>query len=438
MYKRQPFGVASLGLTVATTEDVVARARRRPGAHNQRHRFVERELATALAAQYRRRIHGTAEPEEGDDFEDQIRRIPEFRSALRRIWPRLAPHELVHDLLGATALLRAAGKGLFSQTDLELVHRPRSDALDEVAWTAADAALIDEARTLLGPGRAQRRATLPSQSVRELFDPQPLTEAVPDDEVIRSYGHIVVDEIQDLSAMQLRMLARRSISGSMTVVGDMGQATAPAAAGSWESVVAHLAPRKPPTIVELTVSYRTPAEVLEAAAGVLLAAEPTLRPPKPVRTTGMSPDLRVLEAPALLGAVAVAARREIEAVGNGRVAVLAAPSDFDRVAAALREAGLDPVDPRFAGGVGLAAQLVLLPADDANGLEFDAVIVVEPSAVASRGSADASPTPRGLRTLYVAMTRPTRRLTVLGTTAVPGLVATEGGAQMWHAEAAIK
>ncbi len=96
-----PFGVAVLNASVAMTEEIVARARRRPGPHNQRHRFVERELASALAAQYRTRVYGSATGEEDDDVEEQVRRAPEFRAVLRRVWPRLAPHELVHDLLGA-------------------------------------------------------------------------------------------------------------------------------------------------------------------------------------------------------------------------------------------------------------------------------------------------------------------------------------------------
>lgn len=431
-----PFGVAELTMTAAMTEDVVTRAKRRPGAHNQRHRFVERELAGVLASQYRRRIFGSVVSEEGDDFEEQIRRAPQFRAALRRIWPRLAPHELVHDLLGAHPLLRAGGEGLFSDHEFDLLFRPRSASLDDVAWTAADAALVDEARTLLGPARIPRRQPAPTPGVRDLFENPPAHEATTDEE-IRSYGHIVVDEVQDLSAMQLRMLGRRSISGSMTVVGDMGQATAPGAAGTWDLVITHLAPRRTPTIVELTVSYRTPLEVLDAAAGVLAAAEPTLRPPRPVRTTGVLPDLRVVGGADLGAAVASATQRELDAVAPGRVAVLVASSDFERVLAALLDAGLPAVDPRTASGEGLAAHLVVLPADDANGLEFDAVIVVEPAKVAERGGTGHGPTSRGLRTLYVAMTRPTRRLTVLGTSLLPTVDVSLKGAQMWHAEAAI-
>ncbi|HEV3213790.1 MAG TPA: AAA family ATPase [Acidimicrobiales bacterium] len=432
-----PFGVAVLTLSVSMTEEVVGRAKRRPGPHNQRHRFVERELAAALAAQYRRRVYGTIEVEEGDDLEDQIRRTAEFRAALRRIWPRLAPHELLHDLLGAPPLLRAAGAGLLTDAELARLHRTRSSSLDEVAWTVADAALVDEARTVLGPARAARRPAPATTSVRELFDPTPIGEAGADDELTRSYGHIVVDEVQDLSAMQLRMIARRSISGSMTVVGDMGQSTASGAAGSWDQVVTHLAPRKPPSTVELTVSYRTPKEVLDVAAGVLAVAEPSQRPPRPVRTTGVAPDLRVVTAESLFDEVVAASRRELLAVDPGRVAVLVPASDLAGVLAALHAASLHAVDPRASTGEGLAASLVVLPADDANGLEFDSVVVVEPSKIAERGGEGRAPTRRGLRSLYVAMTRPTRRLTVLGTSPLPTSDASSAPAQMWHAEAAI-
>lgn len=434
---RVPFGVAVLTMSTQLTEDVVARAKRRPGAHNQRHRFVERELSNALAEQYRVRVHGSAEIEEEDDIEEQIRHAPEFRAALRRIWPRLAPHELVHDLLGASPLLRAAGSGMLSHHELELLARPRSGSLDDVRWTAADAALIDEARTHLGVPRSPRRRITHANRVRELYEPVVAPDSNGDDEVMRTYGHIVVDEVQDLSAMQLRMIARRSISGSMTVVGDMGQATAPGASGTWDLVVSHLAPRKPPAIVELTVSYRTPQEVLDAASLVLELAEPSMRPPRPVRTTGTVPDLRTVSPDTLHREIVEAAKREAAAVAPGRVAILAPGDEMGAIMGALHAAGLAAVDPRLPAGEGLAANLVVLPADDANGLEFDSVIVVQPARVAERGGAGPEPTKRGLRTLYVAMTRPTRRLTVLGTEPIPSGSTPPASPQRWHVEAAI-
>ena len=112
--------------------------------------------------------------EEGDDLEEQLRRTPEFREALRRMWPRLAPHELIHDLLGALPLLRAAGKGLLSDAELELLHRARSDALDDVAWTSADAALVDEARTVLGPPACREAPGAADRRRRESCSSRPL------------------------------------------------------------------------------------------------------------------------------------------------------------------------------------------------------------------------------------------------------------------------
>jgi DNA helicase IV len=244
------------------------------------------------------------------------------------------------------------------------------------------------------------------------------------DDEIRSFGHIVADEVQDLSPMQLRMLARRSLSGSMTVVGDIAQATGPWAPTSWDDVTRHLTPQRPPRLVELTVSYRTPAEVVALAAQVLAVAAPTIAPPRPVRASGQPP--RIVHAGRVGFATRLAelAREEVAAVAPGRVAVLGAAVMLPELMRALADAGLDATDPRDPAGLGLAAGLVVLPADETNGLEFDSVIVVEPSLIASVGDEPAEETPpvattRGLRTLYVALTRPTRRLTILHADPLP-------------------
>jgi DNA helicase IV len=241
---------------------------------------------------------------------------------------------------------------------------------------------------------------------------------------IRSFGHIVVDEVQDLSPMQLRMLARRSLSGSMTVVGDIAQATGPWAPASWDDVTRHLSPQRPIRLVELTVSYRTPAEVIAVAAQVLAEAAPAITPPRPVRQSGFTP--RIIEASraGLAEAVAQATRQEVAAVAPGRVAVLGPAVMLPELARSLADAGLYPIDPRDPSGEGLAAGLVLLPADETNGLEFDAVVVVEPALVAAVGEDVAGEGPpvattRGLRTLYVALTRPTRRLAIVHAEPLP-------------------
>jgi DNA helicase IV len=240
---------------------------------------------------------------------------------------------------------------------------------------------------------------------------------------VRSFGHIVVDEVQDLSPMQLRMLARRSLSGSMTVVGDIAQATGPWAPQHWDDVTRHLSPR-PPRLVELTVSYRTPAEVIALAAQVLAVAAPSIAPPRPVRESGQEPRIVQSGRIELAARLAQLAREELKAVAPGRVAVLGPAVLLPELALGLSDAGLDATDPRDPAGEGLAAGLVLLPADETNGLEFDSVIVVEPSLIASVGDEPAGESPpvattRGLRTLYVALTRPTRRLTILHADSLP-------------------
>jgi DNA helicase IV len=439
-----PFGASVLRLRAATTEDIVGMARRRPGTHNARRRFVESHVLRALADEYRTRLgrSGIEEadeaptPEEQKDLAQRLRRVPEVGEALDRMWPRLSAHEFLHDLLGARALLAAAGKGTLNTLEVQRLYRPRSTSLDTVPWTVGDAALIDEARTLLGPRRgrpARVRAPRNEEGASEGgFWPQglaaspapapgPLTGS---EDEIRAFGHIVVDEVQDLSPMQLRMLARRSLSGSMTVVGDIAQATGPWAPADWEEITRHLSPQRPPRLVELTVSYRTPAEVVALAAQVLAVAAPGIVPPRPVRQSGFAPRVVSSSRAGLSGALVALAREEVAAVAPGRVAVLGPSVMLPELTRALDEAGLDPIDPRDPAGDGLAAGLVVLPADETNGLEFDSVIVVEPSLVAAVGDEPAGEGPpiattRGLRTLYVALTRPTRRLVVLHAEPLP-------------------
>jgi len=224
--------------------------------------------------------------------------------------------------------------------------------------------------------------------------------------------------------MQLRMLARRSLSGSMTVVGDIAQATGPWAPQGWDDITRHLSPQRPPRLVELTVSYRTPSEVVALAAQVLAVAAPAVAPPRPVRQSGYAPRIVPTSRVGLDTAVADVAREELSAVGAGRVAVLGPAIMLSELTRALVDAGLDPVDPRDPAGTGLGAGLVVLPADETNGLEFDSVIVVEPSLVAAvsdepAGEGPPVATTRGLRTLYVALTRPTKRLAVVHAEPLP-------------------
>ena len=134
-----PFGAGVLRLRARATEDIVALARRRPGTHNARRRFVETQVLRALSDEYRARLgperrRPSAEDaptaEEQDDLAQRLRRVPEVAEALDRMWPRLSPHEFLHDLLGAPPLLAAAGKGILTTAEVERLYRPRSTSLD--------------------------------------------------------------------------------------------------------------------------------------------------------------------------------------------------------------------------------------------------------------------------------------------------------------------
>jgi DNA helicase IV len=438
---RIPIGRANVVLKAKYTMDAVEHARRRPGNHNQRRSALGRELANRLANEYHERFvrEGVEETNVVSELADMIRLSPEFRDAMRRMWPRLTGQELLHDLFGAPALIKAAGKDLLTDEEFAMLYRPRSLSLEEIPWTTADAALIDEARVLLGPRRRPRppvknieasgmldgidldayQGDVRQAALREASRAAPKQSQDFDEAEFITYGHIVVDEAQDLSPMQLRVLKRRDLTGSMTIVGDMGQATTPASSASWDTVLRLLDPRRSPLRVDLTVSYRTPEEVLEFARATLRASTPDLEPPRPVRRAGTSPIVEIANDDTFAATLVAATKREIEAVSPGRVAVIVAARRVGDVVDILRVNGLDAIDPRIADSKGLGADLVVLAAEGANGLEFDAVVVVEPGEIASRGATLGQLTPQGLRTLYVALTRPTRRLSIVHVGALP-------------------
>jgi len=423
-----PYGRSILRLTPAASEQIVTSARRRAGTHNSRRRTVETLLWRHLLEQIRQRrvpdppapvtfdaLAGTAYEDSevapaGDELSATelgiaLRHLPEMSEALERMWPLLGPKAFLHDLFGAPALIDLAGRGLLGDRERSLLHRPRSSSPEEVTWTDADVALLDEAAGLLGPLR--RRSGGPRRAGSGAAGE------------VRTYGHVVVDEAQDLTPMQLRMLARRSLSGSMTVVGDIAQATGPWAPTSWNQVVEHLPARRGWSLVELTVNYRTPTEIMVLAGRILDRAAPGMRPPEPVRACGEEPHLVPVERPAgsslpaagVPAAVVAAVTGELGRLGpsGGTLGVLAAASLLGPVADQMAEAGV--VFGEAAGGA-LDVPVSLLAVSDAKGLEFDVVVVVEPERIVAESA-------QGLRALYVAVTRATQRLYVVHSEGIP-------------------
>jgi hypothetical protein len=344
----------------------------------------------------------------------------------------------VHDLFSFAGLVKSAADGLLSADEQRLLRRDRASSVRDVAWTEADLALVDEADSLLGPPelaksrrRRRRRGVVDdaaNRTVAELgvggmvsaaevarrYAGDGATGRAEPDEP-RTFAHVLVDEAQDLSPMQWRMLARRCPTGSMTVVGDFGQASRAGSARSWDEALALLPDRSPPRVVTLTVNYRTPAEIMDVAHRVLAAAAPDVPPTRAVRETGEQPHFRQVAAGDLVASAVESARAAV--VDDGTVAVIA-PSDLH---AAIVD-GLADVGAVADSADALDAPVAVLDAVAAKGLEFDHVVVVEPARLVS-------PDERGLRLLYVVVTRATRRLVVVHAEPLPeALDATKGSA----------
>ena len=295
-----------------------------------------------------------------------------WQRALDRIWPPLSAAALVRRMLTNRNALRAAADGLLDADEQALLLRPPTSRVSDEPWTLDDLALLDEAEALLS-------------------GPPP-----------RAYGHVVVDEAQDLSAMGFRALARRSNDSSMTVLGDLAQATAPAAQSSWDDVIDHLGGPATARRADLDLGYRVPAAIIDVANGLLAEAAPGVTPCRSVRLDGHPPRFVAVEAAA--GAEGV------------RDAIAAAAADL---------AGRYPsvaviAPPELAPAHRLPRATVLAPAD-AKGLEFDAVVVAEPAAIAGG-------TPQGLRLLYVALTRAVQELVVVHARPLPAALSSRRGA----------
>ena len=372
-----PYGTGYARLRVEESVSIVKAARRRFHRHNAGRRFVENEVWSAMAATVRSGA-------EAEDVRESLRELPEMRAVFERMWPLLTPTQLLHDLFGSKALLKLAAQGILPESEYLLLHRERSESVADVRWTTADAALLDEARHLLGP-KPRRNGK------------------IDDADEIRTYGHIVVDEVQDLTPMQLRMVTRRSLSGSMTVVGDIAQATGPLAANDWNDVLEHLPTKKDPRVVGLSVGYRIPAQIMELADKVMLAATPGLRAPRSVREGDEGPAIIPVAVGASLVDAVVACAADVTARGGGRAAIICAEDSIEEISNALNTAG---IKHGLARAAGLDQDLSIVPATMAKGLELDDVIVVEPAAVVAED-------PQGLRLLYVTLTRSTRSLSIV-------------------------
>ncbi len=430
----------------AALADARARARRTGRPHNDVRRIVEHSVIEAALTEIRREHHAGGLPplssEDASSLRRALRRARGFREAMERLWPVLSPTQLLNDLFGSPALVRSATRGL-GDLDASLLVRERSPDPNAVPWSIEDVALLDEAAEQLGSWtsaaerRARRRQVARRREevdyartvLRDLqlgidIDPEQFAERFAEAEGTNlseqaardrtwRFGHVIVDEAQELSPMAWRAVFRRVPSRSMTLLGDLAQCSASWAPLQWSSILEPFA-RGQWRLVELSTNYRTPREIMEVANAVLAVAAPGFPATVAIRSSGLPPTRLSTTAAALPAVAADAAAALGDQLDGGRLAVLAPPPRIEALRVALAErlgSRFDPLNP-------LGAAVALLSVGDAKGLEFDAVLLVEPGEIARHGR-------RGASDLYVALTRPTKRLLLLHATALtPELEAT--------------
>lgn len=289
---------------------------------------------------------------------------------LDRLWPLPTAAAFLRDLLGSRDRLIAAAGDEFTAAEVARLQRRPAEKLSEETWGAADLPLLDEVESLIN-GVAVR------------------------------FGHIVVDEAQDLSPMQLRSIARRSATGSMTVVGDIAQSTGLWSRDGWDDVLEHLPAELPHVVRDLRFGYRVPRQIYEMAARLLPIAAPLAEPPEVVRDGPSEPHLHRVDAEQRATKVVEVASTH---AGKGRfVGIVCPDSCRTEVEQALNADGVTWSNGRN-GELGKSINLV--SPGEAKGLEFDAVVVVEPEDVITTDV-------RGHRLLYIALTRTTTYLDVV-------------------------
>ncbi|GAA4951887.1 AAA family ATPase [Streptomonospora halophila] len=334
-------------------------------------------LAQRVAHLVMRRIENSGEAVEPGTLSG-LRRNRAVSAVVRRMWPKADPLRLVLGLLTDPDRLYRAAEGVLTPEEQRAVLLPgRPRGPKSAKWSNADLALIDEAT-----GLVERPDTI---------------------------GHIVVDEAQDLSPMQCRAVARRCSRGSLTVLGDIAQATAPSAVDRWETLLEHLG-QPDARLAVLDRGFRVPAEIIDYAARLLPAIAPGLGRPTGVRQG--SGALRIASAAAAerLAVLTAACREALE--GEGSVGVITADDEAAAVAGRLRAEGLRTALVGESEDALEAERLVCVPATLAQGLEFDAVVVDEPTRIAAAEE-------RGLHRLYVVLTRAVTSLRIVHAEPLP-------------------
>ena len=365
---------------------------------------AEKELLTALWRVRHPDSEDNVDHDHGhEEFEDRVSELAAFRMFCNAWWPAVsAPAALTR--LGESELTKRVASPILSDRECELLSTSYQSAAD---WTAADGALLDELVHLLGPLPPPDDPETPwltdlDSGMEEVVTTAdllaPAREVDPFELPHETYAHLLVDEAQDLSPMQWRMLRRRGASASWTIVGDPAQS-------SWTDTeesnraIEEIIGTAPVRHFRLSTNYRSPSEVFDLAARIVVADFPDADLPTAVRSTGHQPRLMVPadaapEHPTIDTAVINIVRTLLAEVG-GTVGVICPPSTKDELAAKLEQAPLSGAD-----------RVAVVTPMEAKGLEYDGVLVVTPDDIVAES-------PGGVRALYVALTRPTQRLVTL-------------------------
>lgn len=438
------FDSIPLLFTPENVQQARARARQSRRPHNAARSIFREQMLELLGSQLAEAIG--ADPLGGSnllsasDIGDLIVELGEderVNEVLDTLWPVLTPLQVLTELLESPERIEQAAAD-YDDLTREALLRPADwpVADPEPQFSASDAPLLDELAELLGPTsdvevksqewdarvhEAQDALdTLSSSASQDLddgfdaeilsaydvIDAETLAERHRERDVRTTaeraaadrswvFGHVIVDEAQEVSAMAWRMIRRRSPNGWMTLVGDSAQTSSPAGLASWEEALAPIVGSRW-HLHELSINYRTPAEIMDTAAQLLARIDPTLAPPRSIRATGRVPrQLGSLdEALAHIAELSSPQRLVAAIVPQGRI------GEISQELAALSDAA-------DAGVAELAARIQIFDVAGAKGLEFDEVIVVEPDEIVAQS-------PQGLQDLYVALTRATQGLSLVG------------------------
>ena len=421
----RPIAVGSATITLRPQDVATARehARRTRKPHNQARADFVREVLRGLIRQLADARGVELDDEVRADMSAELREMPAVRREINWCWPPIGPARLLRDLYADPARLREAA-GPLSPSEQAQLLRARTEP-----WTVSDVPLLDEAAELLGPDPTAPDAPSPAvvddDAIADPLSPEaiadrlggppralaPVAERAALDRDW-AYGHVIVDEAQELSPMMWRLLMRRCPGKSMTVVGDIAQTSSAAGASSWGEVLSpHVADRWNQR--ELTVNYRTPGQIMAVAERVLKATGSDAAVPRSARESRWP--VEVLAMSALADGLPGLVADVLGDFATGTVGVLGtagSPSDPGSVAQLQTAlAARMPAELTARAGSG-APRVTVSTVAGAKGLEFDVVIVVEPARIISSS-------PRGRNDLYVALTRATQRLLIVSSAPLP-------------------